>query len=321
MSNGFRAFVFIAAFAILSLAGGTAVHGQPLAVVRVIGPANDGYTPVFTGVKLGIFKKYGLDVQPSIVANGAAAAAALSGGGADVAFTNSLVVIQAHAHNIPLQYLVPGGLTTPQTGLSKILVLKDSPMTRAADLNGKVMASPSLHDVNSAIFLAWIDKNGGDSKSLRQIELPPATTVAVLQEHRADAVMLVEPNASQALASGVLREFANPYTVLSGPVNSAGYAVLKPATDANRDVYARFAQAMHEACDYVNAHQEDTVDIVAGFTGATPDAIRRSRRQQYPEYLEARMLQPLIDIGAKYGLIEKAFPAAEIINSAAVKPR
>jgi NitT/TauT family transport system substrate-binding protein len=316
-----RAVVFALAIALLSVASGAPVRGQGLATVRVIGPANDGYTPVFVGVKLGIFKKYGLDVQPTIVANGAAAAAALSGGGADVAFTNSLVVIQAHAHNIPLQYLVPGGLTTPQTGLSRILVLKDSPMTRAADLNGKVMASPALHDVNSAIFLAWIDKNGGDAKSLRQIELPPSAAVAFLQEHRADAVMLVEPNASQALSAGTLREFANPYTVLSGPVNSAGYAVLKPAADANRDVYARFAQAMHEACEYVNAHQEDTVDIVAGFTGATPDAIRHSRRQTYPDYLEARMLQPLIDIGAKYGLIDKAFPAADIINSASVKAR
>ena len=36
-------------------------------------------------------------------------------------------------------------MTTPTTGLSKILVLKDSPLTHAADLNGKGMASPALH--------------------------------------------------------------------------------------------------------------------------------------------------------------------------------
>jgi hypothetical protein len=33
------------------------------------------------------------------------------------------------------------------------------------------------------------------------------------------------------------------------------------------------------------------------------------------------MLQPLIDIGARYGLVDKAFPASEIISSAALKPR
>ena len=294
---------------------------QSVATVRVIGPGNDGYTAVWAGVKTGIFKKYGLDVQPTLIANGAAAAAALSGGGADVAFTNTLAVIQARAHNVPLQYLSPGGLTTTQQGLSKALVLKDSPITSARDLNGKTMASGALHDINSAIFLAWVDKNGGDSKSLHQVELPASAGVAFLENHRADVAILVEPAASQALASGMVREFANTYSVLPGPIDAAGFAVLSPTVDANRDVYIRFAQAMREAMLYTNTHQEETVDIVAGFSGATPDAIRRSKRNSYPEYLDPKMLQPLIDIGARYGLIDKAFPASEIISSAALKPR
>ena len=49
----------------------------PLTVIRAVGPPNDGFKAVFYGVKSGIFKKYGLDVQTSIVASGAAAAAAL----------------------------------------------------------------------------------------------------------------------------------------------------------------------------------------------------------------------------------------------------
>jgi NitT/TauT family transport system substrate-binding protein len=308
------------ALALFVLLAQAPAAGQGLATVRVIGPANDGYTAVWVGVKLGIFRKYGLDVQPALVANGAAAAAALSGGGADVAFTNSLVVIQAHAHNIPLQYISPGGLTTPQQGLSKALVLKDSPLRNAADLNGKTMASPSLHDINSAIFLAWVDKNGGDSKSLRQVELPAAAGLALLENHRADVVILVEPGASQALASGMVRELANPYSVLGAAVDAAGFAVLPDTVAANPDVYARFAQAMHEASEYTNTHPDDTVDILASFTGATPDAIRHSKRSTYPEYLEARALQPLVDIGAKYGLIDKPFPAAQIISSAALRP-
>lgn len=294
---------------------------QNLPVVRVIGPANDGYTAVYYGVKAGIFRKYGLDVQPTQVANGAAAAAALSGGAADVAFTNTLVVIQARAHNVPMQYLTPGGYTSAQTNLSRVLVLKDSPLTQARDLNGKTMASPSLHDVNSAIFLAWIDKSGGDSKTLKQIEVPPSAGLGMLQEHRADVLVLTDPAASQVLASGDARQFANPYTVLPGPVDTAGFAAMAPAVAANRDVFVRFAQAMHEAAAYTNAHPDETVDLVASFTGTTPDAVRHSHRQVYPEFLDARMLQPLIDISAKYGLIDKAFPASDIISSAAVKPR
>ena len=295
--------------------------GQNLVTVRVVGPGNDGYTPVFYGVKAGIFRKYGLDVQTSMIANGAAAAAALSGGSADVAFTNTAVVIAAHAHNIPLQYIVPGGLTTPKGGLSKALVLKDSPLRIARDLNGKTIASAALHDINSAIFLAWVDQGGGNSKSLQQIEVPASTGLAILTEHRADVVILTEPAASAAIASGQVREFASPYSVLKTFVDAAGFAVLAPTVDANRDVYERFAKAMHEAEAFTNTHPNDTVDIAASFTGASPDAIRHGSRSQSADYLDVRNLQPLIDISARYGLIPNGFPAAEIISPAAVKPR
>src|SRR5580700_8983350 len=173
--------------------------GQSLPVIRVIGPANDGFTSVFYGIKSGIFRKYGLDVQTQLVPNGAAAAAALSGGGAEVAFTNTLIVIQAHAHNIPIQYLTPGGYTNATNSISKVLVLKDSPIANARDLAGKTFASPALHDINSAIFMYWVDKTGGDSKTLQQIEAPASAGLGLLEQHRADVVMLTDPMASQAL--------------------------------------------------------------------------------------------------------------------------
>jgi NitT/TauT family transport system substrate-binding protein len=305
---------------LIVLGGAAPLGGQTLATVRVIGPANDGFTGVFYAIKSGIFRKYGLDVQTLLVPNGAAAAAALSGGGAEVAFTNTAIVIQAHAHNVPIQYLTPGGYTTAKNSLSKVLVLKDSPINTARDLTGKTFASPALHDINSAIFMYWVDKTGGDSKTIQQLEVPASAGLALLEQHRADVVMLTDPLASQAVASGQVRELTHPYSALGAPVDTAGLAVLASTVDANRDVYVRFARAMHEANDFTNAHPDQTVDIVAGFTGATPDAVRHSRRATSAEYLDPRALQPLIDIAANYGLIDKAFPAADIISPAAVKP-
>ena len=305
---------------LIALGSAAPLGGQTLATVRVIGPANDGFTGVFYGVKSGIFRKYGLDVQTMLVANGAAAAAALSGGGAEVAFTNTLIVIQAHAHNIPIQYLTPGGYTNAKNSISKVLVLKDSPIANARDLTGKTFGSPALHDINSAIFMYWVDKTGGDSKTLQQVEAPASAGLGLLEQHRADVVMLTDPMASQALASGQVRELTHPYSVLGVPVATAGMAVLAPTVDANRDVYERFARAMREAVAFTNTHPDETVDIVAGFTGATPDAVRHSQRATSAAYLDPRALQPLIDIAAKYGLIDKSFPAADIISPAAVKP-
>ncbi len=56
-------------------------------------------------------------------------------------------------------------------------------------------------------------------------------------------------------------------------------------------------------------------------SGVAPEVIARSVRMVDPEYVEPRNIQPVIDVLAKYGQLDRAFPAEEIISSAALKPR
>ncbi len=306
----------------LAFAAAPAVHGQSapaLTVVRAVGPPNDGFKAVFYGVKSGIFKKYGLDVQTSIVASGAAAAAALSGGAADVAYTNILTLIQAHTHNVPMVFVASGNLQLPGKTQTEMLVAADSPIKSGRDLTGKTLGSASLRDINAAASLAWIDKTGGDSKTVKVVEVPASAGAAFLEEHRADAVTLNEPAVSQAVATGKARVLAAPYDAV-GAGMTAGFAAMEPYVSANRDVMNRFARAMHEASTYTNAHLADTVDLVAAYSGVPADVVAKSVRFIDAEYLEPRYLQPMIDLCARYNLIDKDFPAADVISVAALKP-
>jgi NitT/TauT family transport system substrate-binding protein len=311
-----------AAFALLAaLMTSHAAQGQAtLTVLRAVGPPNDGFKAVFYGVKSGIFKKYGLDVQTSIVASGAAAAAALSGGGADIAYTNILTLIQAHTHNVPMVFVAPGNLQLPGKSQTNLLVLADSPIKSGKDLIGKTLGSASLRDINAAATLAWIDKTGGDSKSVHVIEVPASAGAAFLEEHRADAVVLNEPAVSQAIATGKIRILAPPYDAV-GAGMTAGFAAMGPYVSANRDAMERFAKAMHEASVYTNGHLAETVNLVAAYSGAPAEVVAKSVRFVDAEYLEPRYLQPMIDLCSRYQLIDKDFPAAEVISPIAVKPQ
>ncbi len=308
-----------AVFLAFLLLGGAVAQGQSPALIRVVGPPNDGYKAVYYAVRSGLFRKYGLDVQPSIVASGAAAAAALSGGSAEVAYTNILTLIQAHTHSVPMVFVAGGALVVPERSPTMTLVLRESPIRTGRDMNGKTLGSSSLRDINAAATLAWIDKTGGDSKTVRVVEVPASAGGAFLEEHRADAVTLNEPAVSQAMASGKLRVLANPYEAV-GTGETAGFAAMTPYIEKNREVMVRFAKAMHESSVYTNAHFPQTVDLVAAYSGATVDVVAHSVRFADAEYLEPKYLQPLIDVCAKYGLIDKAFPAQEVISSVAVKP-
>lgn len=309
------AFVLAVAFAAIHFAQAQTT----LTVVRTVGPPNDGYKAVFYGIKSGIFKKYGLDVQTSIVASGAAAAAALSGGAADIAYTNILTLIQAHTHNVPMVFVAAGNLQLPGKSQTDMLVSVDSPIKSGRDLNGKTLGSASLRDINAAASLAWIDKTGGDSKTVKVVEVPASAGAAFLEEHRADAVTLNEPAVSQAVASGKTRILAAPYDAV-GAGMTAGFAAMSPYVDANRDAMARFAKAMHEASVYTNTHLPETVDLVAAYSGVPSDVVAKSVRFIDAEYLEPRYLQPMIDLCSRYQLIDKDFPAADVISPVAVKP-
>jgi NitT/TauT family transport system substrate-binding protein len=304
--------------AALLLVGRSAV-GQNLETIRVVGPPNDGYKAVYYGVRSGLFRRYGLDVEPTIVASGAAAAAALSGGAADIAYTNILTLIQAHTHSLPMVFVAPGALILAGSTTTQTLVLKDSLIRSGRDMNGKTLGSASLRDINSAATLAWVDQTGGDSKTVRVIEVPPSAGEAFLEEHRADAVTLNEPAVTQALATGKVRVLTRPYDSVGSRILTAGFAGMEPYVQAHRDAMARFARAMHEASHYTNSHLPQTVDLVAAYSGVTVDVVAHSARFVDAEYLDVRNMQPLIDMSARYGLIDRSFPAQDVISSVAVK--
>jgi NitT/TauT family transport system substrate-binding protein len=305
--------------ALMLLLTASTANGQTLKVIRVVGPPNDGYKAVYYGVRAGIFRKYGLDVQPSIVASGAAAAAAISGGAADVAYTNILTLIQAHTHNVPMVFVAPGAMLFVAHSPTMTLVLRDSPIRTGRDMNGKTLGSSSLRDINAAATLAWIDKTGGDSKTVRVVEVPASAGAAFLEEHRVDAVTLNEPAVSQALATGKVRVLVNPYEAV-GNGETAGFAAMVPYIEKNADAMRRFARAMHEASVYTNTHLPQTVDLVAAYSGATVDTVAHSVRFIDAEYLEPKNLQPMIDLCARYGLIDRSFPAREVISTVALRP-
>ena len=246
--------------------------------------------------------------------------AALAGGSVDLAFTAILPVIQAHVKGIEFQIVAPAGWYISDNPQLLMLVRKDSTIAGGRDLNGKTIGCSALNDLSCSAMAAWIDQNGGDSKTVHTLfELPNAALLPALDEGRIDAATLVTPFLDQALASGKARVLAKDYDAISKRFQTAGYVATADFAAKNTDALRRFARAMHDAAVYTNAHLPETVDIVAAYS-AFPAAIAKSVRATDPESVDPRNIQPLIDVSAKYGIIDRSFPAAEIISAAAVRP-
>lgn len=305
--------------AALCLEGGRAAAQAPI-VLHAAGPPNDGFKAMYYGVSSGIFAKYGLTVQISTVNNGAAAAAALIGGDDAVAMVNILTLIQAHLKGIPMRMIAPNALVSSDRPISACLVLADSPLHTGADLTGKTIGVSGLNDMSVVSADAWIAQTGGDPKSVHFIEMPNSAAAAFLEQGRADVVCAIEPFVGQAMASEKLRVLAHTMDAIAKQIQVGAYVVMEPFVERNFDVMSRLARGLHEATVYTNTHMAETVALVASYSGAPPDAVAKMNRFVDPEYCDVRLVQPVIDALAKYGAIDKGFPAAEIISSAALKP-
>jgi NitT/TauT family transport system substrate-binding protein len=293
---------------------------QSTSSLRIIGPPNDGFKAVYYAAKSGIFTKHGLDVTVALINSGAAAAAALIGGAADVAYTNITTLILAHNKGVPMQIIAPGALfESEQRMTTAIVVLKDSPFRSGADLNGKTIGSVSLGDTMAASIQAYVDQSGGDSKTIKIIEVPAAASIEALQAGRISAATMNEPAVSQSLATGNMRTLTNPNASISKRFLEALFAVMGPVASAKPDAMQRLAQAMRESSAYTNAHMAETVDLVAGYSGIAPDVVARSARFIDALTIDPALIQPVIDVLVKYGLTSPSFPAGQLISPYALK--
>lgn len=300
-----------------------AARAQPaLTKIAVATAATDSGMPPLIAEKTGIYRKYGLDVDVQLMTSGAAIVAAVIGGTLQMGATSVVGVVTAHTKGVPLQIVAPTSLYLSERANAGIIVVtKDSPVKAGADLNGKTIASPAFGDLLSTSTLAWIDRNGGDAKTVRQIELPPAATPAALASGRIDAAAINEPRLSEMLQSGAFRAIGKAYDTIAPRFLIACFVAVADFADKHADLIRRFARAHHETNVFANGHLDQTAVWLAETAKLDPDDIRRGRREVFAESLAVPDVQQVIDATARFRLIALPFDARELISPAVLDLR
>lgn len=292
---------------------------QELPTIRVAGPAQEGFKTVYYGVQASIFRKYGLNVEIVPVTSGAAALAALAGGSIEVALTSMVPFLQAYARGLPFEIVALGQLYESEFPTNELFVAAGSPARSGRDLDGKTVAVQSIKDLNWAATLDWIDGTGGDSQTVKVIELPVGAVIPALEDGRIDAATISAPYLEQAAVDQKLRLLAKNFDVIGKRFEAAVYIATRAYVETNRDTMTRFARAMQEAAVYVNTHPQETIGLIAAFTGVPAERIARAARTHDPDYVDARDIQPLIDLSVKYKLIDHSISVGEIVAPTALR--
>jgi NitT/TauT family transport system substrate-binding protein len=293
---------------------------QSLQTVRVGLAEGDDATPTLYAVKSGLFKKYGIDVQVTAVASGAAGLAALAGGAIDVTSTSLLPFLSARSKGLPLTIVAPLAAYSPDSVYAVILVKKDAPYKTGRDLNGKTVASPALRDLNWVASMAWIDQNGGDSTTCKSLEVPASVIPAALDDGRIDAATVTTPRYVQAVNGGLVRALGKSYEAIAKRFTFAAMVSNVDFASKNADAIARFGRALRDSTMYTNTHHDQTLPIYAAFAKIDPKDIEGAPRAESAPYVDAKDIQPIINVAVKYGVIAQAMNPQDLISPAALKP-
>jgi NitT/TauT family transport system substrate-binding protein len=313
-----RSHVFAIAGAAL-VAAPLGARGQGVTKIRIGASAIGDIIVALWGAQSGIFQKYGLDVEIERMNSSAAITAAVVGGALEMGKASLFGLVLAYAKGLPVVLEAASALYSSATPDAALLVAKDSPIQTARDLNGKIMASASLGDLFTTMNAAWMDQNGGDSRTLKYVELPGTAAAAAIAAGRVDAGMIAYPSLSEALNSGKCRVLAYPENVLGKTSLATAYFCTADYASKNGPSLARFRKALDEAYVYVMAHQADMVAIQAKFSDLDPKMVTLPSIGHGNDLIEPSLTQPTIDIMAKYKVIPKAFPVRELIDPNAFK--
>jgi NitT/TauT family transport system substrate-binding protein len=312
-----RARAFSRPFFLGSLVAGTVCRpfpgaAQTLTPLRATSAIDDAATPFLYAIESGLFRKNGFDASLERATSGAAAASAVVGGSFDVGKSSVISLLSAHVRGLPLVIVAPAGVYDASTSTAQLVIRPDSTLHSGADLNGKIVAVSAINDSFSLSVRAWVDLHGGDSSTLKLVELPMSAVAVALGANRIDAAVLAAPFLAPALDNGTVRILADPVAALGNRHTDSAWFTTIAYTQKNPDVVLRFMRTIRDAAVYVNGHHPETAYLLTKFAKIQEADVRKVRMIQGTT-IDPANIQILIDAAVRYKIVPEHFDARDLI--------
>jgi NitT/TauT family transport system substrate-binding protein len=260
----------------------------------------------------GYFDKLGVNVDVAENFSSPAVASAVLGGTYDIGYATMSTLAEAHAKGVPFVIIAADGLIVPGLVIGGIMTAANSTIRTTKDCNGKTFGTSGLNTQSEYAPRAWVDKHGGDSSTIKFVEIPFPQTADALATGRIDAAYLVEPFITIATKKNQVRMLATGDDAIAPTYLASAWYATAAWARAHPELVTRFAAAIGQAARWANANPAKVVPIVAAHLKADPVITAAATRTVYTDHLVDAQIQPWIDITARYAKFA-SFPAAELI--------
>jgi NitT/TauT family transport system substrate-binding protein len=278
-------------------------NGQTSVTVGVI-PIVDT-APIWLGKAKGFFKDEGIKLTIKTTTGGAAAVPGVVSGDFDFAFGNVVSLMVAAGQGLGVKFVTNGDSTTgKEKDFGAVVVPSDSPIKSAKDLVGKTVGVNNLKNIGDTTMRNAIEKDGGDPKNVKFVEVAFPDAPAALAKKQVDAALVLEPFLSQVLGEGG-RVVSWNYVEMSPKLDIAGYFTTNKYIASNQDLTKRFTAAMKKSLAYAQAHPAEVRAIVGTYTKIDAATRAKMTLPAFRPDFDHQAATDLGDAALKYGTLTK----------------
>jgi NitT/TauT family transport system substrate-binding protein len=302
----------------LGLVGATVLAARPLraraqaaAPIRIgISPA-DSYAEANFADDAGIFAKYGLAFELTSFPNAQAIVTAAVGGAIDAGMADMIQLVNPIQRGVPLGYFAGGSVYHSESPPTLLVASKTTTFQKPKDFEGQTIGVVALNSISAMCVSEWLRAGGADLAKVKMYELPFSTMVPALARGTVAAAFLAEPFLSVNRAD--LRVVAPAYDQIAKQFYIAACFTTRDWVAKNPDAAHRLTLAIYETARWANSHHDDSAMTLARVTKLDLDRIRSMTRAVWSTSLDPALMQPVIDLAARYALIQAPVRAGDLI--------
>jgi NitT/TauT family transport system substrate-binding protein len=292
----------------------TSLAQAPLPTVRIAGLPFEAYMEPYYADELGYFKRAGLDVRIEAFTSGEKASLAVAGGAIDIGMDNPIHLALAMVHGASFVVIGGGALYSSKSPTTALYVERGAPIANAKDLEGKTVALSGLRNIQELAIRAWLADGGADASKVRFIELSNAEMGSALQRGTVAAAFIGTPSSTIAMKENDVRLLANAYDAVAPQFYINTWFSTPQYVRRNPEIVKRLMGAVYDAARWVNAHPDQSAQILSRIAKLDPATLGGMPRVQFDDDLRAAGLARQLEIGVKYGVIDRPIRVGEMLG-------
>ena len=304
----------VALLAALTAAGGasSASAGQ-LATVTIATPPFEPTALAFYANARGLFRKHGIDAKLVVTADPNAGVAALLAGDVQFTATHAGGPALLRSRGAPVRLIAAGAIYRPAAATAALVSARGKLFAAPRELVGKRIGYDAPGTIAHVALLKWLKQGGVRDGDVTLVRAAFPDLIGALARGDIDAAVLPEPYLTIAKQQGAKLVAPIFQSVCASECLLTTWIA---RSDVDRNLAARFRNAIQEAATWANRKQNDPASgaILARYAEFDKGLLRAMARSRFGTRLRLLHIGPWISAYKEFGLIPEAFTVGDLVK-------